>query len=229
MKTIGLLGGMSWESTVSYYQVINRDVNRALGGHHSARIALISLDFAEVEAFQHQGRWEDAAGLLADAAWRVQEAGADLIVLCTNTMHKVARDIEKAVDIPLLHIADATADALIADGVKRVGLLGTCFTMEQGFYKDRLEAYGIEVQVPEKAQRDQVHRIIYDELCHGEIEQASRQVMLSIMEELKAGGAEAVILGCTEIALLVAQADTEIPLYDTTAIHAHRAVELALG
>ncbi|KJZ14045.1 MULTISPECIES: aspartate/glutamate racemase family protein [unclassified Halomonas] len=229
MKTIGLLGGMSWESTVSYYQVINRDVNRALGGHHSARIALISLDFAEVEAFQHQGRWEDAAGLLADAAWRVQEAGADLIVLCTNTMHKVARDIEKAVDIPLLHIADATADALIADGVKRVGLLGTCFTMEQGFYKDRLEAYGIEVQVPEKAQRDQVHRIIYDELCHGEIEQASRQVMLSIMEELKAGGAEAVILGCTEIALLVAQADTEIPLYDTTAIHARRAVELALG
>ncbi|MBR9882078.1 MAG: aspartate/glutamate racemase family protein [Gammaproteobacteria bacterium] len=229
MKTIGLLGGMSWESTVSYYQVINRDVNRALGGHHSARIALISLDFAEVEAFQHQGRWEDAAGLLADAAWRVQEAGADLIVLCTNTMHKVARDIEKAVDIPLLHIADATADALIADGVKRVGLLGTCFTMEQGFYKDRLEAYGIEVQVPEKAKRDQVHRIIYDELCHGEIEQASRQVMLSIMEELKAGGAEAVILGCTEIALLVAQADTEIPLYDTTAIHARRAVELALG
>ncbi|WP_306169262.1 aspartate/glutamate racemase family protein [Halomonas sp. MMSF_3323] len=229
MKTIGLLGGMSWESTVSYYQVINRDVNRALGGHHSARIALISLDFAEVEAFQHQGRWEDAAGLLADAAWRVQEASADLIVLCTNTMHKVARDIEKAVDIPLLHIADATADALIADGVKRVGLLGTCFTMEQGFYKDRLEAYGIEVQVPEKAQRDQVHRIIYDELCHGEIEQASRQVMLSIMEELKAGGAEAVILGCTEIALLVAQADTEIPLYDTTAIHARRAVELALG
>ncbi|HAR07047.1 MULTISPECIES: aspartate/glutamate racemase family protein [unclassified Halomonas] len=229
MKTIGLLGGMSWESTVSYYQVINRDVNRALGGHHSAKIALISLDFAEVEAFQHQGRWEDAAGLLADAAWRVQEAGADLIVLCTNTMHKVARDIEKAVDIPLLHIADATADALIADGVKRVGLLGTCFTMEQGFYKDRLEAYGIEVQVPEKAQRDQVHRIIYDELCHGEIEQASRQVMLSIMEELKAGGAEAVILGCTEIALLVAQADTEIPLYDTTAIHARRAVELALG
>ncbi|PTL90116.1 aspartate racemase [Halomonas litopenaei] len=229
MKTIGLLGGMSWESTVSYYQVINRDVNRALGGHHSAKIALISLDFAEVEAFQHQGRWEDAAGLLADAAWRVQEAGADLIVLCTNTMHKVARDIEKAVDIPLLHIADATADALIADGVKRVGLLGTCFTMEQGFYKDRLEAYGIEVQVPEKAQRDQVHRIIYDELCHGEIEQSSRQVMLSIMEELKAGGAEAVILGCTEIALLVAQADTEIPLYDTTAIHARRAVELALG
>ncbi|MBY6112672.1 aspartate/glutamate racemase family protein [Halomonas sp. YLB-10] len=229
MKTIGLLGGMSWESTVSYYQVINRDVNHALGGHHSAKIALISLDFAEVEAFQHQGRWEDAAGLLADAAWRVQEAGADLIVLCTNTMHKVARDIEKAVDIPLLHIADATADALIADGVKRVGLLGTCFTMEQGFYKDRLEAYGIEVQVPEKAQRDQVHRIIYDELCHGEIEQASRQVMLSIMEELKAGGAEAVILGCTEIALLVAQADTEIPLYDTTAIHARRAVELALG
>lgn len=229
MKTIGLLGGMSWESTVSYYQVINRDVNRALGGHHSAKIALISLDFAEVEAFQHQGRWEDAAGLLADAAWRVQEAGADLIVLCTNTMHKVARDIEKAVDIPLLHIADATADALIADEVKRVGLLGTCFTMEQGFYKDRLEAYGIEVQVPEKAQRDQVHRIIYDELCHGEIEQASRQVMLSIMEELKAGGAEAVILGCTEIALLVAQADTEIPLYDTTAIHARRAVELALG
>ncbi|WP_442487216.1 aspartate/glutamate racemase family protein [Halomonas litopenaei] len=229
MKTIGLLGGMSWESTVSYYQVINRDVNRALGGHHSAKIALISLDFAEVEAFQHQGRWDDAAGLLADAAWRVQEAGADLIVLCTNTMHKVARDIEKAVDIPLLHIADATADALIADGVKRVGLLGTCFTMEQGFYKDRLEAYGIEVQVPEKAQRDQVHRIIYDELCHGEIEQASRQVMLSIMQELKTGGAEAVILGCTEIALLVAQADTEIPLYDTTAIHARRAVELALG
>tara|TARA_Y100001001_G_C8006783_1_gene308309 strand:+ start:1629 stop:2318 length:690 start_codon:yes stop_codon:yes gene_type:complete len=229
MKTIGLLGGMSWESTVSYYQVINRDVNRALGGHHSAKIALISLDFAEVEAFQHQGRWDDAAGVLADAAWRVQEAGADLIVLCTNTMHKVARDIEKAVDIPLLHIADATADALIADGVKRVGLLGTCFTMEQGFYKDRLEAYGIEVQVPEKAQRDQVHRIIYDELCHGEIEQASRQVMLSIMQELKTGGAEAVILGCTEIALLVAQADTEIPLYDTTAIHARRAVELALG
>ncbi|MBY5930834.1 aspartate/glutamate racemase family protein [Halomonas sp. DP8Y7-3] len=229
MKTIGLLGGMSWESTVSYYQYLNRGVNETLGGHHSAKIVLVSVDFAEVEAFQRQGRWEDAAALLAGAAWQVQEAGADMLVLCTNTMHKVARQIEKAVDIPLLHIADATADALVMDGIKRVGLLGTRFTMEQGFYKDRLEAFGIDVRVPDKPQREQVHRIIYDELCHGQIVPTSRDEMLAIMEELVADGAQAVILGCTEIALLVNQQDTAVALYDTTAIHAKRAVELAIG
>ncbi|MEE3214273.1 MAG: amino acid racemase, partial [Pseudomonadota bacterium] len=163
------------------------------------------------------------------AAWQVQEAGADMLVVCTNTMHKVARQIEKAVDIPLLHIADATADALVMDGIKRVGLLGTRFTMEQGFYKDRLEAFGIDVRVPDKPQREQVHRIIYDELCHGQIVPTSRDEMLAIMEELVADGAQAVILGCTEIALLVNQQDTAVALYDTTAIHAKRAVELAIG
>ncbi|MGQ7247987.1 aspartate/glutamate racemase family protein [Halomonas sp. V046] len=229
MKTIGLLGGMSWESTVSYYQVINRQVATALGGHHSAKVALISVDFAEIEAFQHQGRWEDAAAMLAEAAGRVQDAGADMLVICTNTMHKVARQIEKAIDIPLLHIADATADALIADGVKRVGLLGTCFTMEQAFYRERLEAYAIEVLVPDQEGRERVHRIIYDELCLGRLEPESRRVLLDAIDALKAQGAEAVILGCTEIALLVAQDDTQVPLYDTTRIHAERAVEIALG
>ncbi|GEN24697.1 aspartate/glutamate racemase family protein [Halomonas cupida] len=229
MKTIGLLGGMSWESTVSYYQVINRAVGQVLGGHHSAKIVLVSVDFAEVESLQHQGRWDDAGEMLADAAHKAEMAGAELLVLCTNTMHKVARCIEKAVEIPLLHIADATADALIADGIRRVGLLGTSFTMEQPFYRERLESYGLEVLTPERPARENVHRIIYDELCHGEIKEDSRAFMLSAIDELSRNDAQAVILGCTEIALLVTSEHTQVPLYDTATIHALRAVELALG
>lgn len=229
MKTIGLLGGMSWESTVSYYQVINREVGRIMGGLHSAKVVLVSVDFAEVESLQHQGRWAEAGDMLGNAARQVEDAGAELLILCTNTMHKVARDIEKAVEIPLLHIADATADALIEDGIQRVGLLGTAFTMEQPFYRERLESYGLGVLVPERAGRESIHGIIYEELCHGEIKESSRDEVLAMIEGLRENGAQAVILGCTEIALLVSSGDTSTPLYDTTTIHARRAVELALG
>ncbi len=230
MKTIGLLGGMSWESTVSYYRALNEGVKAALGGLHSARVAMVSVDFAEIEALQHQGRWDDTAELLGEAARRVEAAGADFLVLATNTMHRVAPSIEASVGIPLLHIADATAERLREDGIRRVGLLGTRFTMEQAFYKDRLtERFGIEVLVPEADERDSVHRVIYEELCLGRIESASRAEYLAIIEGLRRRGAEAVILGCTEIALLVGQADTEVPLYDTTALHAASAVSAALS
>ncbi|ALM53168.1 aspartate/glutamate racemase family protein [Halomonas huangheensis] len=229
MKTIGLLGGMSWESTVSYYQVINREVGRIMGGLHSAKVVLVSVDFAEVESLQHQGRWADAGDMLGNAARQVEDGGAELLVLCTNTMHKVARHIEKAVEIPLLHIADATADALIEDGIQRVGLLGTSFTMEQPFYRERLESYGLGVQVPDTPARESLHRIIYEELCHGEIKESSRTEVLEMIERLRENGAQAVILGCTEIALLVSAEHTVTPLYDTTTIHARRAVELAVG
>lgn len=229
MKTIGLLGGMSWESTGSYYRALNEGVKRALGGLHSARVAMVSVDFAEIEALQHQGRWDETAVILSEAARRVQAAGADFLVIATNTMHKVAPQVAAAIEIPLLHIADATAERLRSDGIRRVGLLGTRFTMEQGFYKDRLtEGFGIEVLVPEESERETVHRVIYEELCLGRIEADSKAEYLAIIEALHARGAEAVILGCTEIALLVSQADTAVPLYDTTAIHAASAVELAL-
>ncbi|WP_428604247.1 aspartate/glutamate racemase family protein [Sedimenticola sp.] len=230
MRTIGMLGGMSWESTVSYYQALNQGVKGALGGLHSAKVVLYSVDFQVIESLQQSGDWETAGQILAQAAAAVERAGAECLILCTNTMHKVAERIEQAVSIPLLHIADATARQLVADGVGRVGLLGTRFTMEQPFYRDRLQArYGIEVLVPESAEREQVHRIIYDELCQGQIKAASRECYLQIIQELQRAGAEAVILGCTEIALLVQQAHTPVPLYDTTAIHAARAVEFAIG
>ncbi|WP_421253991.1 aspartate/glutamate racemase family protein [Aeromonas jandaei] len=231
MKCIGLLGGMSWESTVSYYQALNRGVRAKLGGLHSARVLLNSVDFAEIERLQHAGDWPAAARLLAAEARKLQDGGADFLLIGTNTMHKVAPEIEAAINIPLLHIADATARRLQADGIKRVGLLGTRFTMEQDFYKGRLLAhFGLEVLVPAEVERERVHRIIYDELCLGEIRDASRAEYLAIIAGLAAAGAEAVILGCTEIALLVgeAQAQAAVPLYDTTAIHAEAAVTLAL-
>lgn len=230
MKCIGLLGGMSWESTVSYYQALNRGVKARLGGLHSARVLLSSVDFAEIERLQHAGDWPATARLLAEAARNVQAGGADFLLIGTNTMHKVAPEIEAAIDIPLLHIADATAHQLLVDGVKKVGLLGTRFTMEQDFYKGRLQTrFGLEVLVPPEAQRERVHRIIYDELCLGQIREPSRAEYLTIIEGLAAAGAEAVILGCTEIALLVGEAKAAVPLYDTTAIHAEAAVTLALG
>ena len=230
MKCIGLLGGMSWESTVSYYQALNRGVRAKLGALHSARVLLNSVDFAGIERLQHAGDWPATARLLAAEARKLQDGGADFLLIGTNTMHKVAPEIEAAIDIPLLHIADATAAKLRADGITRVGLLGTRFTMEQDFYKGRLqERFGLVVLVPDEAGRERVHRIIYDELCLGEIRESSRAEYLAIIAGLAAAGAEAVILGCTEIALLVGDARAAVPLYDTTAIHAEAAVALALA
>ena len=230
MKTIGLIGGMSWESTVPYYRLINEAVKQRLGGLHSARIVLYSVDFHPIEQLQHAGDWPAAGALLADAARALAAAGADFLVLCTNTMHKVAPAIEAAVALPLLHIADPTAAAIRADGHAVVGLLGTRFTMEQGFYRDRLaERHGLRVIVPGAAAREAVHRIIYDELCRGILDATSRARYREVMAELVAQGAQAIILGCTEISLLVDAADAAVPLYDTTAIHARAAAEEALG
>ena len=230
MKTIGMLGGMSWESTSTYYRALNEGVRAACGGLHSAKILLHSVDFAPLEALQHAGDWDAIAEQLAAAARSVQAGGADFLMLCTNTMHKVAPQIEAAIDIPLLHIADATAEALQGQGIRRVGLLGTAFTMEQDFYKGRIAGrYGIEVLVPEQDARRLVHRVIYEELCLGRIEPASREAYLDIVADLSAQGAEAVILGCTEIGLLIRQRDTSVTLYDSTAIHSARAVTMALS
>jgi len=229
MKTIGLLGGMSWESTVGYYRAINEGVKEALGGLHSAKIAMVSVDFYPIEKLQHEGDWEGTADILSEAAVSVQSAGADFLVICTNTMHKVAPEIESAIDIPLLHIADATADVLVSDGIKKVGLLGTSFTMEQDFYKGRLiHKHDLDVLVPDKQDRDIVHNVIYQELCMGKIQPESRTDFLRIVDSLADRGAEAVILGCTEIGMLVKQSDTGIKLVDTTAVHAQKAVEYAL-
>ncbi|ELY21613.1 aspartate/glutamate racemase family protein [Vreelandella titanicae] len=230
MRVIGVLGGMSWESTQGYYRALNEGVKAALGGFHSAKIVMVSVDFAEIEALQQQGDWHAAGELLASAAQSVERAGADCLLIATNTMHKVAPAIEQAVTIPLLHIADATAEQLTADGITRVGLLGTRFTMEQDFYIGRLEKqFGIEVVVPDQSERDTIHRVIFDELCQGRIKDVSRQRYLAIIDSLHAHGAQAVILGCTEIAMLVGQRDTKVPLYDTTALHAQRAVAWALN
>ncbi len=229
MKTIGLLGGMSWESTAAYYRAVNEGVQRVLGGLHSAQAVLWSVDFAPVEDLQQRGDWDEAGRLLAGAARRVQAAGADFLLLCTNTMHRVAPAIERAIDIPLLHIADATGEELVRAGVGNVGLLGTAFTMEQGFYKDRLrERFGLEVLAPGEQERRDVHRVIYEELCLGTVSKASRARYLEVIDALAARGAEAVILGCTEIGLLVEQQHTPVRLFDTTAIHAQRAVAWAL-
>ena len=229
MRVIGVLGGMSWESSQSYYRALNEGVKAALGGFHSARIVMVSVDFAEIEAMQQRGDWDAAGELLANAAQGVERAGADCLLIATNTMHKVAPAIEQAITIPLLHIADATALQLQADGINRVGLLGTRFTMEQNFYIGRLEEqFGIKVVVPEQSERDTIHQVIFDELCQGRIEDVSRQRYLAIIDSLYAQGAQAVILGCTEIAMLVSQQDTAVPLYDTTALHVQRAVAWAL-
>ena len=230
MKTIGLLGGMSWESTVGYYRAVNEGVKKALGRLHSAKVAMYSVDFEPIEQMQHAGDWDGTVEILSDAARGVEAAGADFLLICTNTMHKVANEIEAAVNIPLLHIADATAERLVDEGVKTVGLLGTAFTMEQDFYKGRLvDKYDLNVLVPDDEGRALVHRVIYDELCLGKIESASKAEYLRIIDQLAAAGAEAVILGCTEIGMLVQQEDTDVRLLDTTAIHAEKAVERALS
>jgi aspartate racemase len=228
MKVIGLIGGMSWESTVPYYRQVNETIKQQLGGLHSAKVVLYSVDFHEVERLQHAGDWQAAGAMMAEAARALQAAGADFIVLCTNTMHKVAADIEAAVRIPLFHIADPTAREIKRAGLHKVGLLGTRFTMEQTFYTDRLREHGLDVVVPAPADRDIVHRIIYEELCLGRINDASRDEYRRIMAELAAQGAQAIILGCTEISLLVTQADATVPLFDTTAIHAHSAALFSL-
>jgi aspartate racemase len=230
LKTIGLIGGMSWESTVPYYQIVNRVVAQQLGGLHSAKVLLYSVDFQEIEELQRTDRWDEAGALLAEAAAALERAGADFLVVCTNTMHKVVPAIEARVRIPLLHIADATAEAIVAAGHRKVALLGTRFTMEQAFYKARLEEkYGLEVITPTPEDRELVHRVIYDELCLGRILGPSRKIYRRIIQELVARGAQCVILGCTEISLLVQEADAPVPLFDTTALHARAAANWALG
>ena len=230
MRTIGLLGGMSWESTALYYQGINQRVKQELGGLHSAKIVLVSVDFQVIEDLQNKNQWEEAGRILSEAASQVEAAGADFLLICTNTMHKVAPQIESALSIPLLHIADATADEIKKHGMTRIGLLGTNFTMEQEFYAGRLEEkHGLDVLVPEKEDREIVHRVIYEELVLGIQKDESREEYLRIIEDLRKKGAEGVIEGCTEIGMLVQQKHTNLPLFDTTEIHVQKAVELALG
>ena len=230
MKTIGLLGGMSWESTLSYYKLINEGVKETLGGLNSAKICMYSVNFSEIEKLQHQGKWEETASILSDAASSIEKGGADFILICTNTMHKVAPQIEASINIPILHIADATAELLREKGVQKVGLLGTQFTMEQDFYKERLrQQFGIEVVVPGTEYRQWVHDTLYQELCQGIIEPSARQKMLQVVERLQSAGAQAVILGCTELALLIQQQHTEATLLDTVEIHARDAVANALA
>lgn len=229
MKTIGLIGGMSWESTVSYYQLINETIKEKLGGLHSAKILLYSVDFAEIERYQASGDWDKSAEVLSQIAQILEKAGADFIVICTNTMHKVAPQIQENISIPILHIAQATAEVLLENGIQKVGLLGTKYTMTQDFYKEKLFEAGLDVVIPDQAGVEEVNRIIYDELCLGQIKESSKQNYLSIIDDLKKAGAEAVILGCTEIGLLVKQEDTDVPLFDTTVIHAQKAAEFAVG
>ncbi|KAM5341478.1 hypothetical protein ACJ41O_014509 [Fusarium nematophilum] len=230
MKTLGLLGGMSWESTTTYYQEINRRVRQVQGGLHSARCIVFSFDFAEIEELQHAGKWAKAGALLDDAAARLKLAGADAIVLCTNTMHFVSHGIEKASQLPLIHIVDPTAERILKAGYKSVGLLGTCFTMEKDFYKARLtDKFGLHVIVPNDRDRETVHNIIYAELCNGIISQSSRKAYYAIIGELAKAGAECLILGCTEIGLLVDEAESELPVFDTAQIHAIAAADWAMG
>lgn len=229
MRKIGLLGGMSWESTAEYYRLLNEGVRDALGGLHSARIVLASVDFAEVERMQVEGRWDDAAALLAAEARGLEAAGADLVLLCTNTMHKVADAVANAVTIPLLHLADATADAVTAAGLRTVALLGTAFTMEQDFYRGRLEDHGLTVLIPDSAHRALVHGIIYDELCVGRVEAASRHALLAVARRLIDRGAQGIVLGCTELELLATPGSLgEVPLFPTTRLHVDAALRFAL-
>nr|WP_281539603.1 aspartate/glutamate racemase family protein [Selenomonas noxia] len=223
MKTIGLIGSMSWESTVTYYQVINETIKKQLGGLHSAKCILYSVDFDEIEKYQASGEWDKSADILSEAAQALERAGADYIVICTNTMHKVAPEIGRRIHIPILHIADMTAAELQKQGIKKVGLLGTKYTMRQDFYKNILIEQGIEVVIPNDADVDVVNRIIYDELCLGKISEQSKDIYLDIIMKLAQDGAQGIILGCTEIGLLVRQSDTDIPLFDTTLIHAEQA------
>ncbi len=230
MKLIGLIGGMSWQSSAEYYRLINELVWRARGGQHSARLLLYSVDFEPIEVAQREQRWEDTATMLGDAGRALQRAGAELLVLCTNTMHKVAGAVEEASGLPLVHIADATGAAIKEAGLRRVGLLGTRFTMEQDFYRGRVqERFGIDVIIPPQQDRSEVHRVIYDELCHGEINLSSRQSYQRIMTDLVVRGAEGIILGCTEIPSLVKPEDVPVPLFDTTRLHSEAAVAVALS
>jgi len=229
LKTIGLIGGMSWESTEYYYRQINEGIRSKLGGLHSAKILLYSVDFSPIEKLQHAGDWDGTAEILASAAQSLEAGGADFFLICTNTMHRVSDSVTATVDIPLLHIADATGDVLKADGIRRIGLLGTAFTMEQDFYRKRIsDHYGIDVVVPDSNDRKQVHDIIYQQLVLGDVRTESRKIYLDIIERLRQRGCEAIILGCTEICMLVSQEDTDVKLYDTTSIHAQLAVEKAL-
>lgn len=229
MKTIGLIGGMSWESSVEYYRIINEHIKEKLGGLHSAKSLMYSVDFDEIEKLQHEGNWEEATNLMIDAAKRLENGGADFVVICTNTMHKMADDVQDNIKIPLLHIADATAEKIKAKELKKIGLLGTRFTMEEDFYKGRLiNKYGLEVLIPNEADRQIIHDVIYQELCLGVINPSSRDQFVRIIDTLLNNGAEAVILGCTEISLLVQQKDVKILLFDTTRIHAESAVEESL-
>jgi aspartate racemase len=229
MKTIGLIGGMSWESTAEYYRTINQTVKKRLGGHHSARLVMYSVDFEEIEDLQHLDRWEELTQLIIEAARRVEKGGADFLLICTNTMHKMAAEVEESISIPLLHIADATAEAIKAEGLTRVGLLGTKFTMEKDFYKGRLkDEHGIEVLIPEEEDREAIHAIIYDELCHGVADRSSKDKFNRVIESLVSEGAQGIVLGCTEIPLLVKKEDAAVPIFDTAEIHARAAVEYAL-
>ena len=228
MKTIGLIGGMSWESTVTYYKIINETVKERLGGFHSGKILLYSVDFAEIEECQAMGEWEKSAEILSEAAENLEKAGADFIVICTNTMHKVAGKIQENIKIPVIHIADATAHKLKQDGILKTALLGTKYTMTQDFYKEKLRENGIEVLIPEEKDIEIVNHVIYEELCLGKILDSSRKEYIRIIDGLKEKGAQGVILGCTEIGLLISQKDSPLPVYDTTEIHALSACEKAL-
>ncbi|MDF1510348.1 aspartate/glutamate racemase family protein [Robertmurraya sp. DFI.2.37] len=228
MKTIGLIGGMSWESSVEYYRNINEEMKHRLGGLHSAKCLLYSVDFEEIEHFQSTGEWEKAGKLLGDVAHLLEKGGADFIIICTNTMHKVIPYIEKNINIPIIHIADATANQIKKNNIRKVGLLGTKYTMEQDFYKSRIEANGIHVLIPNQNERENINHIIYDELCLGTITTSSREYYQKVIESLADRGAEGIILGCTEIGLLVNQHDSEVPIFDTTIIHAIEAVNKAL-
>jgi amino-acid racemase len=230
MKTIGLLGGMSWESSLEYYRAINRLVKKRLGGLHSAKCLMYSVDFQEIETLQDQGLWDEAGKLLGQAAGNLQKGGADFLLICTNTMHKVAPAIQEQIRIPLLHIADPTAESVLSRGIRKIGLLGTRFTMQEDFYKGKLEHdHGLEVVTPNDTDMDMVHQVIFDELCLGQIKTSSKEKYMAVIDRLEAAGAEGVILGCTEIGLLVKDQDCSIPLFDTTVLHAQAAVEYALA
>jgi aspartate racemase len=228
VKTIGMIGGMSWQSTVPYYQLANRLVAERLGGFHSAKLLLSNVDFAEFEPLMRNGAWSEAAKLLTEEAVRLERAGAELLVLCTNTLHKVAPAIEARLKIPFLHIVDATAREIRGTGLRRVGLIATRFTMDEGFYRERLSSQGIETLIPPEAERNAAHRIIFEELVHGRIVESSREAMRGISRQLVQSGAEGIILGCTELAVILAPQDVSVPLFDTTTIHAREAVERAL-
>lgn len=228
MKTIGLIGGMSWESTVEYYQIINEEVKKRLGGLHSAKCLLYSVDFEEIERYQAEGNWEKAGIYLGDVASSLEKAGADFIVICTNTMHKVVDYMEEKISIPILHIADATANQIKKSNINTIGLLGTKYTMEQDFYKTRIESNDIAVLIPDKEDREFINKVIYEELCLGKIQQSSREYFKKAIKRLIDKGAEGIILGCTEIGLLVKQEDSEVPIFDTTKIHAIESVHHAL-